>query len=153
MINLMTQNAPLYQFHAAIHPLPAGWKVTGKSSLRGLEVETIGVPSAAEASLFPTTFESLFAEIGSWPRFFCEPDGSFVGVSGDDEPAPWQIDGQLFDGGQGMLYIELRGNCTPALLDRLLSALGWPATEVVFQLLHEGVLLREAEFRRVASRS
>src|SRR6188768_1610324 len=92
-----------YQSHVAIHPLPANWRAAGKVALRGIEVETVGVPSAVAATLFPTTFDTLFAEIASWSRFFCEPDGSFVGVSELNDPAPWQIDGQLFDGGPGML--------------------------------------------------
>ena len=119
--------------------------------MRGVEVESVQLPTPEYATLFPITFEGLFAEIASWPRFFCEPDGSFVGVSGSDEPIHWQVDGQVFDGGPGVLYVELRGTCTPALLDRLLAALGWPATPVVFQLILEGVLLRDDDFRRVAS--
>ena len=43
--------------------------------------------------------------------------------------------------------MELHGWCPPEVFDEILSAVGWPEARVVFQLVHEGVTLRESEFR------
>ena len=62
----------------------------------------------------------------------------------------WQIDGNLFDRAGRLLFVDLKGSCPDDQLDRLLSAFGWPATPVMFQLVREAVFLDNAEFRRVA---
>jgi hypothetical protein len=83
---------------------------------------------------------------------FFEPDGSFVWTSPSNEPA-WQVDGNLFDRNGRVLFVDLKGSCPGDQFDRLLSALGWPATPLVFQLVREAVFLDEAEFRRYAASS
>lgn len=96
--------------------------------------------------MFERTFEQVSAALGELPRMFIEPDGSFVWVSAG-EPI-WQIDGVLYDGAGRLWYMELKGQCPEQELDRLLSALGWPATPVTVQLVREGELLSDDEFRR-----
>jgi hypothetical protein len=83
---------------------------------------------------------------------FCEPDGSFVWVSSQGEPA-WQVDGNLYDRNERLLFVDLKGTCPPREFDRLLGALGWPSTALMFQLTREAVFLDEAEFRRHALES
>ena len=96
------------------------------------------------------TFEIACERLAALERMFCEPDGSFVWTSAQGEPA-WQVDGNLYDH-QGLLqFVDLSGTCPAEHFDRLLAALGWPETPLVFQLTREGVLLDEAEFRRQAS--
>jgi hypothetical protein len=81
---------------------------------------------------------------------FLEPDGSFVWVSAAKE-TPWQLDGVLYDRNERLLYVDLKGACTAPAFDRLLGALGWPETPVMFQLAREAVFLDETEFRRYAA--
>ncbi len=99
------------------------------------------------------TFDQALAALEGLERLFIEPDGSFVwtGTSADGER--WQVDGNLIDRGESLAYVELKGSCPERQFDRLLSALGWPEVGLAFQLQKRGVLLDEAEFRRLASTS
>ena len=81
---------------------------------------------------------------------YCEPDGSFVWTSPQRARA-WQVDGNLYDRDGRLLFVDLKGTCPSDQFDRLLTALGWPQTKVMFQLTREALLLDEAEFRRVAA--
>ena len=81
---------------------------------------------------------------------YCEPDGSFVWVSSQGEPA-WQVDGNLYDHNERLLFVDLKGTCPPREFDRFLAALGWPRTKLMFQLTREAVFLDEAEFRRLSA--
>lgn len=102
--------------------------------------------SAAEqpAALFDRTFEQVSDSLALLPRMFVEPDGSFVWVSAG--AADWQLDGVLYDGAGRLWYVELKGRCPEAELNRLLAALGWPQTSLVFQLVREAVWLDERAF-------
>lgn len=98
--------------------------------------------------MFNRTFEEVSDALAALPRMYVEPDGSFVWVAAN-EPA-WQIDGVLYDGAGRLWYVELKGCCPQDEFDHLLSTLGWPQTPVEFQLVHEAVLLPEADFRGYA---
>lgn len=95
--------------------------------------------------MFERTFEQVSEALGKLPRMFIEPDGSFVWVSAGERG--WQIDGMLYDGAGRLWYMELKGQCPEQEFERLLSALGWPATPVTVQLMREGELLSDDEFR------
>ena len=115
-----------HELHANLHARPAG--------------------TAAEAlTLFDRTFEEVSEALAALPRMFIEPDGSFVWVSAS-EPA-WQLDGVLYDGPDRLWYIELKGRCPETEFNLLLTALGWPQTQVAFQLVREAALFDEQAFR------
>ena len=97
------------------------------------------------------TFDEVLDRLAKLPRLFIEPDGSFVWKGATTEGAPWQVDGNLIDQGSALAYVELKGDCPPEQFDRLLRALSWPATPLVFQLPQRGVTLDEADFRRAAA--
>jgi hypothetical protein len=124
--------------------------------LRGLATPTLIVPPAALAHPFSMTFEEAAVALASLERMFVEPDGSFVWVSAtpptEGATDRWQIDGNLFDRNGRLLMVDLKGTCAEAEFDRLLSAFGWPATPVMFQLAREAVFLDEPNFRRYAHR-
>ena len=115
-------------FHVNIHAQPAA-----------------GGPSP---TLFARTFEQVSESLAALPRMFVEPDGAFVWVASSG-PA-WQLDGVLYDGAGQLWYVELKGRCPQSEFDQLLSALGWPQTPVVFQLVRDAVLLDEQAFRHHA---
>jgi hypothetical protein len=91
---------------------------------------------------FAVSFEDVAGSLDRIDRLFIEPDGAFV-WAGD----AWQIDGTLYDRDGRLQYVELKGMLPSGDLDRLLDALGWPATPVVFELVREGKMLDEAAFR------
>ena len=56
---------------------------------------------------------------------FCEPDGSFVWVSSQGEPA-WQLDGNLYDRNSRLLFVDLKGTCPRGAFDQLMTASDGP---------------------------
>jgi hypothetical protein len=97
------------------------------------------------------SFDSALSRLETLPRFFIEPDGSFVwrGVMANGQD--WQLDGNLIDRGDVLDYVELQGSCPSERLDEILLALGWPDAALAFQLPRLGQFLTEAEFRRQAA--
>jgi hypothetical protein len=118
-------------FHVILHTRP-----TGAGALPGDE----------QSAPLPVGFEAAGASLSALPRMYCEADGAFVWVA--DDGSGWQLEGVLYDGGECLRYVELQGNCPARHFDQLLSCLGWPAAELVFQLPREGLVLDEADFRR-----
>ena len=112
-------------------------------------------------SSFACTWEDAAAMLERLPRMIFELDGSFV-LSGERAAASrvvpdpghsttrWQVDGHLFDFAGRLHRMELRGHCPPAALDELLTCVGWPAQQLSFEMVREGVTLDEADFRRHA---
>ena len=139
----------MYVFQASIHALPSkavSGKVValGRGKFRTLKVDAASIPS------LPVTFEDAALALSAIDRLYFEPDGSFVWVS-DNPDQSWQLDGVLYDRAGQLLYAEVQGTCPADIFDRLLTALGWPAIRLMFQLRLEAVFLDEPEFRRYAS--
>jgi hypothetical protein len=135
-------------FHVSIHRRPPGDWPMRQVMLAGTTYCALDLSAPPPAALLPVTFDDAREALGQFERMFCEPDGAVVWV-GDGQPS-WQLDGQLHDGGAGLASLELKGTCPGEALDRLLSVVGWPEAELVFQLVLEGAWLDEAEFRRFA---
>jgi hypothetical protein len=135
-------------FHVCLHARPGEARTSPAKSLAGLELATLEVVPS-ELPALGASFEDAAAALGSLPRMYCEPDGSFVWVSSAGDAA-WQVDGNLYDRGGRLLFVDLKGSCPATEFDRLLTACGWPATEVIFQLVREALYLAEPEFRRYA---
>lgn len=106
---------------------------------------------APEQSALSVTFDAALERLAALPRLFIEPDGSFVWRGMDEGGAEWQVDGNLIDRGIALAYVEVKGCCPVQRFDELLAALGWPEQPLVFQLPRRGVVLDEAEFRRLAA--
>jgi hypothetical protein len=140
----------MLSFQATLHARSPDVTPGISLELRGLTLPTLIVPPAALAHPFAITFEEAAMALESLDRMFVEPDGSFVWVSsqvpGNDKTERWQIDGNLFDRNGRLLMVDLKGTCAEVDFDRLLSALGWPTTPVMFQLAREAVFLDEANF-------
>jgi hypothetical protein len=141
---------PLYRFHCSVHARPADAASGDPARLRDQIFSTIRVESAALGVPFTVSFEQAADALARLPRMYCEPDGSFVWVSGTDEPQSWQVDGVLYDRAGRLLHVDLKGECPADRFDQLLGAFGWPESEIIFQLAREAVFLDEPEFRRWA---
>lgn len=79
-----------------------------------------------------------------------EPDGYFLIAGGESEGQRWVVNGQLFELGERLHRVELNGACPKETFDALLRCFGWPETELVFELVREGVTLDEASFHERA---
>jgi hypothetical protein len=139
----------MLSFHISVHARSPTVTDGDEITLSGQAVRTLSVPQEALATPFAVSFEEAGAALANLERLFFEPDGSFVWASPRDD-AYWQIDGNLFDRAGRLLFVDLKGSCPADQLDRLLSAFGWPATPVMFQLVREAVFLDDGEFRRFA---
>jgi hypothetical protein len=139
----------LYRFYASIHARPEEATAGPQVQLQGQLLDTLHVPPPLLAQPLDRNFEDTIEILSRWERMFVEPDGSFVWVSSQNA-TPWQVDGNLYDRDELLAFLDIKGCCPPAEFDRLLGALGWPETALMFQLTREGVFLAEAEFRRFA---
>jgi hypothetical protein len=140
----------MLSFHISIHARPP--EVAKRSDVkldRGV-FHSLAVQQAALATPFQISFEEAGAALAKLDRMFFEPDGSFVWTSPHGQTA-WQVDGNLFDRSGRLLFVDLKGSCPSEQFDQLLSALGWPTTPLMFQLVREAVFLDEAEFRCFAA--
>lgn len=137
-------------FAMTIHARPAGASPGPTLQLAGRAVDTLSVePAALAGSLFDCDFETALEKLAALERMYCEPDGSFVWTSTSGEPR-WQVDGNLYDRAGRLSHVDVQGTCPSERFDRLLGALGWPATALVFELKREAVVLDETAFRKFA---
>ena len=75
-------------------------------------------------ALMNLTFESLAERLQVFDRMYFEMDGSFVWTG--DAPGPWQVDGMVYDIGQQIQRVEIKGHCDLSQWHKLLQALGYP---------------------------
>ncbi len=135
-------------FYVTVHARPPAASTGATVELTGKKVNTLRVsPEDLATTTMDCSFETAIARLSKLERMYCEADGSFVWVSSQGEP-PWQVDGNLYDRNERLLFVDLKGACPSEHFDRFLTALGWPETKLVFQLTREAVFLDEAEFRR-----
>jgi hypothetical protein len=103
----------------------------------------------AASQPWSVTFDQAFAGLEQVAGVFIEPDGCFFRASRPGEQT-WQVEGNLYDQGPSLAYVEMKGCCPEEQLDELLRTLGWPEVALTFQMVREGTLLSDAEFRRAA---
>jgi hypothetical protein len=142
----------MYNFHVTVQMRPDSVEHAVPIDLNGESYTPLSNRELLRPAAMRVSFEQAADRLQQLPRLFFEPDGSFVWV-GQDQDRHWQVDGQLTDRDGRLLYAELRGSCPAQAFDRLLAALGWPTTPLVFQLTRDAIFLDEAEFRRLAQRS
>jgi hypothetical protein len=140
----------MYRFYVTIHARPPEAAPAEPIVVCGQNVRPLSVPRESLATTFALSFEEALARLGQLEHMFCEPDGAFVWTS-PQQAKRWQLDGNLYDRAGRLLFVDLKGACPREALDRLLAALGWPETPLVFQLTREAVFLDETEFRRFAA--
>ena len=143
----------MYSFYITVHALPADASPGSNVDLSGRGVRTLQIaPATLSTTTFGCSFEAAQARLSQLERMFIEADGSFVWVSPQGESA-WQVDGNLYDRNEQLLFVDVKGVCPTEQFDRLLTALGWPGTRLMFQLTREAVFLDESEFRRWAGQT
>ena len=140
----------MYSFYVTIHAQPPTATAGPNVTLAGQTLRTLHVaPETLSTTTIDCSFETAQQRMKQLGRMFCEPDGSFVWVSPQGDPV-WQVDGNLYDLNERLLFVDLKGTCPPEAFNRLLTAIGWPETKLLFQLTREALFLDETEFRRHA---
>ena len=142
----------MLELHANVYAFPEGATDGPEVSLRGMSLPTLrgdsGGPPTFLATL-PVTFEEMQASLLDLERSDCEPDGFFL-ITGREGDKFWRLNGHMHEYDSQMHRVELHGECSAATLDSVLRTMGWPDVELVFELVKEGVTLREKEFRKWA---
>ncbi|MCC6493210.1 MAG: hypothetical protein IT424_09330 [Pirellulales bacterium] len=139
----------LYRFHINLYAQPQQTVAAGEIELRGARFSRLQAPTFA--AFLPVSFEQAVEALNKLPRLDSEPDGFFV-IAGEHLGRRWQVDGHLFDFGGRLHRMEIHGQCPPDAFDDLLRTVGWPTAPLAFELVMEGVVLSEGEFRRWAGR-
>jgi hypothetical protein len=143
----------MYRLHVNVLAVPTLCVDGLPLTLRGETLTPLVSPTGGPPQFdrtFTVTWDEVQTALLALPRMDSEPDGYFV-VAGAEAGERWQIDGHLFEYQDQLHRMELHGRCPAAFFDALLSAFGWPATQVVLQLVQEGVTLGEGEFRQWAA--
>jgi REP element-mobilizing transposase RayT len=145
----------MLELHANVYALPHCAIVGPEVTLRGLSLPTLcseaGGPPAFLATL-PVTFEEMQASLLELPRSDCEPDGFFL-ITGHEDGKFWRLNGHMHEYEGQMHRVEFHGECPAATLDDVLRTMGWPDAKLAFELVKEGVTLRENEFRKYCESS
>lgn len=141
----------MYRFNVSVHARPRSLQLGPLVKARGLRLQTLSISPIVLGEPMGCSFESAQTRLNNLPRMLFEPDGSFVWVHENEAAAGWQLDGVLYDRNGRLHSAEINGNCTEEAFDTLLSAMGWPGTDLVFQLSDEAVFVDEGEFRRFAA--
>lgn len=149
----------LLSFQANVYALPTTAVAGPLRTLRGHDLPSLAGESGGPPlflSVMPVTFEAMQQRLFELPQCDCEPDGFFLVTGRTEDGAFWKLNGHMQeyqpDGADepSMHRCELSGECPPGYLDMVLRTMGWPEAELVFELVKEGVTLRETEFRKYA---
>jgi hypothetical protein len=81
----------------------------------------------------PKSFESFIEAIGQWDGLYAEPDGSFVWVWHENDQR-YQLDGMVYDRGEFIEYIELKGTCSETAWLQLCTTLLSPTITSVSEV-------------------
>lgn len=145
----------MLRFHAQLFAKPPQFQTGRSVELRGTELPTLSGEDGGPplfTNLLPVSFEEAQQRLMTIRRMDVEPDGYFLVAGGEQQGARWQIDGQLQELTSQIHRAELNGSCPADVFDSLLGCFGWPDTEVVFELVQEGVTISLDDFRRYAER-
>lgn len=139
--------------HATLHAGDVTDRARRETKCFDRPLWTVEVNSDQLQRPLPVRFDDLYPQLESLPRFFIEPDGSFLWTS-TDGPRRWQIDGQLHDSVGNLMTVELKLSGEPPreglseALDQLLLLVD-PHERFVFELVRPGVYIDYAQLKQL----
>jgi len=98
----------------------------------------------------PIGFDDVLNQLGNLSRLYAEPDGSFVWTSPHDH-ARWQVNGNLYEKNDNILFVELKGFCPASEFDQLLACFLLDEKACVVQLTRPAVFVTVEVFRTHAA--
>ena len=131
-------------FRAVVRPLDE--RLTTKSvMLGGQPVDALVGPNTTDSAGFSRSYEAVAGDLEGIPRLFLEPDGAMVWVSPvDPERETQRPNHRRWSAGD---VCRAARHCGWEEILPVLTALGWPDRQLMFQWLPESVLLSESAFR------
>jgi hypothetical protein len=140
----------MLRFHTNLQAEPAGVMPGEPLQLGPIAVRPIRLPQPQTRPAWGLTFDEAAERLIHLPRFFYEPDGSFVWFATTGAPT-WRLEGNLYDRGDELAFVELKGTCPAAEFDELLAIFRTPDVRLLFQLPRLGLYLDEPDFRQLAA--
>ena len=140
----------MLRFDCVVQTRPATPKQLPAQQLGSVTVQPLVAEVASEVLPWGVTFDQAADRLMALGRLYYEPDGSIVWTGNHPELGRWQMDGNLYDRGPELGYVQLVGRCPQANFEQLLTALGWPTVLLAFQLPKVGILLDYDDFLRVS---
>jgi hypothetical protein len=146
----MTAIPTTYRFEVRVHHKPTGLAAGTDWDEDGQAWPTLRVPSSLQAEPMAISFDEALARMEQIHGCAMEPDGALL-WAGEGDGRRWQIDGNLYDLGGRVVFLQLTGTCPSVAFDALLECLGWPNEPVMMELVRASVFLDEGVFRRHAA--
>lgn len=136
------------KFHVCIYADPGGTAPLKRISLAGCEVTPLAADQGALHSAWRCTFDEVYQALEKLPRTLLEPDGSLAWSSPPGAPL-WRLEGNLYDRGPTLAYLEIKGSCDERALEQIMQCLGWPQVPLLFQWPQLSILVGENDFRKL----
>ena len=105
--------------------------------------------STAQTQPLSVTFDYAYSRLTTMEGILIEPDGSFTWNYSHKD----RVEGQLFDQGDFLNCVELRGNCDLRRLPALLAAFGWPTANLYVQCNTTGLVVPVDRFLEAGERA
>ena len=138
----------MYAFECSLHALPDSSAFESGKPLTDScgQWPTLLIAQDQLNSPLPIGFDDVLNQLGSLPRLYAEPDGSFVWTSTHDH-ARWQVNGNLYERNDRVLFVELKGSCPASEYDQLLACFLPDKKACVVQLTRPAVFVTAEVFR------
>ncbi|MDB4365766.1 hypothetical protein N9Z08_02445 [Pirellulales bacterium] len=141
-------NQAMYAFECSLHARPSNDSQEAETPLvdQWGQWPTLLVSQDQLSKPLPTEFDDAINKLNALPRLFAEPDGSFVWAS-PHENLRWQVNGNLYEKNDNILFVELKGCCPQVEFDQLLACFLDDENACVIQLTRAAVFVSARVFR------
>lgn len=136
-------------FHLIVRGCPVEPLETRRHRCGDFDLQTLVVPSSLQSTPLPVTFDQVADRLAAFDRLHVEPDGSFVWVSPQGSRLVWQVDGNLYDRGDSLNHVEVKGTCPPEELKALLGVLGGVDAQLMLEHVPLAVFITEDELQKL----
>ena len=138
----------MYAFECSLHALPdSEVRVSGETLTDSCgQWPTLLIAQDQLITPLPIVFDDVLNQLNTLPRLYAEPDGSFVWTS-SQENISWQVNGNLYERNDRVLFVELKGSCPTSEFDQLLACFLQDEKACVVQLTRPAVFVTPEIFR------
>jgi hypothetical protein len=142
----------MYAFECSLHAPPesdtpvSGETLTDSSG----KWPTLLIAQDQLSTPLPIGFDDVLSQLNIYSRLYAEPDGSFVWTS-PQENIRWQVNGNLYERNDNVLFVEIKGSCPASEFNQLLACFLPDEKACVVQLTRPAVFVTAAVFRAHAA--
>ena len=138
----------MYAFECSLHALPDSEVLASGETLTDScgQWPTLLIAQDQLITPLPIVFDDVLNQLNTLPRLYAEPDGSFVWTS-PQENIRWQVNGNLYERNDCVLFVEFKGSCPASEFDLLLACFLLDEKACVVQLTRPAVFVTPEIFR------